>query len=147
MEHSPFPFLNICFMFEVFLSSVCTCFLFLSSNLLSWEERESLPRVAALLGEAGPFLIRLKGEGRSLFRGAGRDCRVVSRRRGELKLATWVLPPSPRLLTRESKLWASCLVLCSLQHLEQRPDHAGLPKNPQPDWGRVDSESRFHEGD
>ena len=75
-EHSPLPFLNICFMLEVFLSSVCTCFLFLSSNLLSWEERESLPRVAALLGEPGPFLRpRLKGEARSLFRGAGRDWR------------------------------------------------------------------------
>ena len=41
--------------------------------------------------------------------------------------------PRPRLVTRESKLCCSCLALCSRQHLEQRPDQAGLPKKPQPD--------------
>ena len=41
--------------------------------------------------------------------------------------------PNPRLVTSESKLCCSCFALCSLQHFEQRPDQAGLPKKPQPD--------------
>ena len=49
---SPFPFLNICFMFDVFLSKVWTCFRFLSSNLLSWEERDVAWSGSTILREA-----------------------------------------------------------------------------------------------
>ena len=51
--------------------------------------------------------------------------------------------PKPRLVTRESKLCCSCLALCSRQHLEQRPDQAGLPKNPQPDLHNSSDFSTF----
>ena len=150
-------------MFDVFLSSVCTCFRFLSSNLLNWEEREvawsdeskkselslvncntwpSLPRLpdGTFWGEPPDFLIKLNGEDRSLLRGPGRDWKMfqlhiveVYQSSSREALMFTCVLPNPRLVTRESKLCCSCFALCSRQHFEQRPDQAGLPKKPQPD--------------
>ena len=64
----PFPFLNICFMLDVFLSSVCTCFLFLSSNLLNWEEREVAWCVDAKLKsqKKSEFSLRILGHDKTV---------------------------------------------------------------------------------
>ena len=72
----PFLVLNICFILEVFLSSVWTPFLLLSSSRENWALSEEWPDLLPPSAPAGDFLIReWKGEDFSLLRGAGRDCK------------------------------------------------------------------------